>query len=246
MYLTIKGLVLRVTNYNDSDALLTLLTAEYGNITAKVRGLRRKNSPMIAPCQLLAYGEYTLFEYRGMYTVNEARTIELFQPLRRDLAKLSLATYFAQVAEVLSQGDFPDPSLLSLTLNCMYALSELNYAQDKVKAVFELRSACIGGYTPDLSGCHSCGEVFADRFDISQGKLECRHCRDTGSPGIRLPVSASVLDSLRYICHVEPQRMFSFEAGENTMTSLCSIAESYLAAQLERGFSSLDFYKSIQ
>lgn len=246
MYLTTRGLVLRVTNYNDTDALLTLLTPEHGNITAKVRGLRRKNNPMIAQCQLLAYGEYTLFEYRGMYTVNEARTIELFQPLRRNLSKLSLATYFAQVAEVLSQGDFPDPSLLSLTLNCMYALSELNYPENKVKAVFELRCACVAGYMPDLSGCHKCGEVFADRFDISQGKLECQHCRDSESRGIRLPVSNSVLDALRYICFVDTQKMFSFDASEETINALGTISESYLAAQLERGFSSLDFYKSIQ
>ena len=90
MYLTTQALVLRVTDYNDRDALLTLLTKENGKLTVKARGLRRKNSPLIAPCQLLAYGEFTLIEYRGMYTVNEAHSIELFQPLRRDLTKLSL------------------------------------------------------------------------------------------------------------------------------------------------------------
>lgn len=246
MYLTVQGLVLRVTNYNDTDALLSLLTADRGNITVKARGLRRKNSPLIAPCQLLAYGEFTLFEYRDMYTINEARTIELFQPLRRDLGKLSLGTYFAQVAEVLSQGDFPDPSLLSLTLNCMYALSALDLPEQKVKAVFELRCACIAGFAPDLSRCHRCGEIFADRFDISQGKLECSKCRDYESSGIRMPVNGGVLDALRYICFVEPQRMFSFDAGTETMDALSNLAESYLATQMERGFSALDFYKSIQ
>ena len=64
MYLKTQGLVLRVTDYNDRDALLTILTPENGKLTAKARGLRRKNSPLIAPCQLLAYGEYTLFEYK--------------------------------------------------------------------------------------------------------------------------------------------------------------------------------------
>ena len=78
MYLTTKGLVLRVTDYNDRDALLTILTDKHGKLTVKARGLRRKNSPLIAPCQLLAYGEFTLFEYRGMYTVNEAVSVELF------------------------------------------------------------------------------------------------------------------------------------------------------------------------
>ena len=111
MYLTIQGIVLRVTDYNDKDALLTMLTRRHGRLTVKARGLRRKNSPLIAPCQLLAYGEFTLFEYRGQYTINEAQSIELFTPLRRDLTKLSLGTYFAQVSEVLSQEDMPNPEL---------------------------------------------------------------------------------------------------------------------------------------
>ena len=70
MYLTIKGLVLRVTNYNDTDALLTLLTHDHGRLTVKVRNLRRRNSRMSAPCQLLAYSEFTLFTYKDLYTVN--------------------------------------------------------------------------------------------------------------------------------------------------------------------------------
>ena len=85
MYLTTPGLVLRVTDYNDKDALITLLTPKHGKLTVKARGLRRKNSPLVAPCQLLAYGEFTLFEYRGQYTINEAHSLELFQQLRRDL-----------------------------------------------------------------------------------------------------------------------------------------------------------------
>ena len=71
MYLTIRAIVLRVTDYNDRDALLTVLSRDHGKLTIKARGLRRKNSPLIAPCQLLAYGEFTLFEYKGQYTINE-------------------------------------------------------------------------------------------------------------------------------------------------------------------------------
>lgn len=246
MYLTIQGLVLRVTNYNDTDALLTVLSREYGKLTVKARGLRRKNSPLIAPCQLLAYGEFTLFEYRGMYTVNEAHSIELFQQLRRDLCKLSLGTYFAQVAEVVSQEDLPNPGLLSLVLNCLYALAKLNVSENQVKAAFELRSACLAGYTPDLYGCYRCGASVPDRFDISQGRLECADCRDINSGGIRMPVKAGVLDAMRYICACEASKLFSFRAGNETLEDLSHISESYLTTQLERGFSTLDFYKSLQ
>ena len=245
MYLNIQGIVLRVTDYNDRDALLTVLSRNHGKITVKARGLRRKNSPLIAPCQLLAYGEFTLFEYRGMYTINEAHSIELFTALRRDLTKLSLGTYFAQAAEVISQEDLPNPELQSLLLNCLYGLSKLNLPEPLVKSVFELRAACLAGYTPDLYGCHICGGQTPDRFDLTAGQLECRGCRNHESDGIRMPVTPGLLEAMRYICLCDPKRLFGFQVGEETLEMLSGLTEAYLSTQLERGFSALDFYKSL-
>ena len=244
MYLTIQAIVLRVTDYNDRDALLTVLSRNHGKLTIKARGLRRKNSPLTAPCQLLAFAEFTLFEYKGQYTINEAQSLELFMPLRRDLTRLSLGTYFAQAAEVISQEDLPNPELQSLVLNCLFALSKLGEPEDKVKAVFELRAACLAGYMPDLFGCHNCGNQNPDRFDISQGMLECHACRGAGG-GIRMPVNPAILEAMRYICLCEPKKLLSFSIGSENMKALASLTEAYLTTQLERGFSTLDFYKSL-
>lgn len=244
MYMTIRGIVLRVTDYNDRDALLTVLSRNYGKLTVKARGLRRKNSPLTASCQLLAFGEFTLFEYRGQYTINEAHSLELFQNLRRDLTKLSLGTYFAQVAELISQEDLPNPELQSLLLNSLYALSKLNLPENLVKAVFELRAACLAGYTPDLFGCHICGSQNPDRFDLSAGQLECHSCKSLGG-GIRMPVTSGLLEAMRYICLCDPRKLFSFQLGESTQKQLSGLTEAYLTTQLERGFSTLDFYKSL-
>ena len=246
MYLTVRGLVLRVTTYNDTDALIVLLTEAHGKLTVKARGLRRKNSKLSAPCQLLTYGEFVLFEYKDMYTINEAHAIELFQGLRNDLDKLALGTYFAQVSDVVSMEDTPTKELLSLTLNCLFALDKLKLKPDQIKAVFELRVAAVSGYMPDLSGCCRCGAPQPDRFCISEGVLACENCRAGDSQGICLPISSGVLDSMRYICTCESGRIFQFQAGENTLQSLSQITEAYLSTQLERGFSSLDFYKSLQ
>ncbi len=245
MYLTVQALVLRITQYNDTDALITLLTNKYGKLTAKARGLRRKNSSITAACQLLSYGEFVLFENRGLYTINEAHPIELFHDLRTDIEKLALGTYFAQVTEVICQEDIPNPQLQSLTLNCLYALCKLLKSDLLIKAVFELRSACLAGYTPDLSGCTRCGSVYADRFDISAGRLECTVCRSHDSDGIRMPVSPGAVDAMRYICFCDEKQLFSFDVGEGTVKNISQVAESYLSTQLERGFSTLDFYKSL-
>ena len=245
MYLTIQAIVLRVTDYNDRDALLTVLSRNHGKLTIKARGLRRKNSPLVAPCQLLAYGEFTLFEYKNQYTINEAHSLELFQPLRRDLTKLSLGTYFAQVCDVISQEDLPNPELQSLLLNSLFALSKLDVTEQKVKAVFELRAASLAGYMPDLFGCHVCGSQTPDRFDLSAGQLECFRCRMPGSTGIRMPVNPGILEAMRYICLCDPKKLFAFRIGDDTKEQLSALTEAYLTTQLERGFSALDFYKSL-
>lgn len=246
MYTTIQGLVLRVTAYNDTDALLTVLSRDQGKLTLKARGLRRKNSPLVAPCQLLAYGEFTLFEYRGMYSINEAHAIELFPQLRKDLQKLTLGTYFAQVAELICQEDITNPELLSLVLNSLYALAKLDIPEGQVKAVFELRAACLSGYAPDLMRCGSCGNETPELFDLSGGHLICNRCALMVSGGIRMPVAPGVLDAMRYICACEPKKLFAFRIGEETAQNLSYITEGYLTSQLERGFSTLDFYKSLQ
>lgn len=245
MFLTVQGLVIRVKYYNDTDAFLTVLTRDMGRLTVKARGVKRKNSPLIATCQLLAYCEFTLFENRGYYTINEAQSIELFMGLRRDLQMLSLGTYFAEVAELVCQEDIPDPCLLSLVLNCLYALSKLELPEAQVKSVFELRVACLAGYTPNLDGCFNCGKETAEAFDLSMGHLECVECNIRNGSGIRMPLSIATLAAMRYICTCNEKKLFSFQANRETLQELSNITESYLTTQLERGFSTLDFYKSL-
>ena len=103
----------------------------------------------------------------------------------------------------------------------------------------------MAGYAPDLYGCHKCGNPFPDRFDLSEGRLKCSGCRDNNSTGIRMPSHGGMLETMHYITTCDPKRLFSFQAGEQTLEQLSSVTESYLSTQLERGFSALDFYKSL-
>ena len=114
-----------------------------------------------------------------------------------------------------------------------------------VKAVFELRTACIAGFLPDLRGCVICGREDPDRFNITQGVLQCASCRSEDANGIRMPLSTGLLNAMRYICSADPKRLFSFRLSGESYTELSQITESYLTMRLERGFSALDFYKSL-
>ncbi len=243
MYLKTRGLVLREAHYKEADKILTLLTEDHGKMTVKARGVRGKNSHIKAPCQLLACGDFVLFENRDMYLIHEAQTVELFEELRGELELLSLGTYFAQVAEVLSQEDAPTPELLSLTLNALYALGKLKKNQFLVKSAFELRAASQAGFMPELHCCSHCGNPYPDRFSLSDGQAQCSQCHQ--GEGIRLPINQGILDAMRYIVNCPSGKLFSFSLPQESLEVLSGITESYLSTQLERSFSALDFYKSL-
>ena len=60
-----------------------------------------------------------------------------------------------------------------------------------------------------------------------------------------MPVNQSLLEAMRYICLCDPKKLFSFSIGGETAEQLSALTEGYLSTQLERGFSALDFYKSL-
>ena len=50
---------------------------------------------------------------------------------------------------------------------------------------------------------------------------------------------------MRYICFCGSRKIFGFTLSQEAMAQLADVTEAYLTTQLERGFSTLDFYKSL-
>jgi len=148
--------------------------------------------------------------------------------------------------EAVSDEDSPNPEILQLGLNSLYALSRGMYTPEHIKAVFELRLMCLSGFEPDLYVCTACGEETPGDalFSIRGGVIHCRSC-SPGAVGISMPISNAALEAMRFICFAEPKRIFSFSIPPEAEKQLCDVAEAYVAAQLERGFASLDYWKSV-
>lgn len=248
MHITTQGLVLRETVYKESDKILTVLTAEGGKRTVKAQGCRKKGSVLAAGSQLLAWSDMTLYEYRDYFTLREASTIEEFRGLRRDLEKLALGSYFAEAVEAVAEEGVPQPALLSLLLNGLYALDRLDKPLPLVKAAFELRLACVSGFEPLLDACAACGvpEPAAPRLNLTEGVLHCAACKEEIGAGISMPLDAGALAAMRYVADSSPKRFLSFTLGGESLRKFGDTAEAYLMTQLERGFRTLDYYKSLE
>ena len=248
MRLTTQGIVLRETNYKEADKILTVLTRDWGKRTVKARGCRRKNSKLTAASQLLVYSELTLSERGEFTTLTEADPLEQFWSVRQDLETLALASYFAEVAEASAQEGETCPELLSLLLNCLYALDTLKKPRALVKTVFELRLLCLTGYEPRLDACAVCGapEPLRARLHLSQGVLCCAACRGWLGGGVSMPLSPGALAAARYIVSGPPKKLFSFALAEESLRRLGQATEAFLMTQQERGFRTLDYYKQLE
>ncbi len=245
MFKTVNALVLREARYKEADRILTLLTDTDGRLTVKARGALRKSSRTAAATQQLTWSEMTLFGNRGRWTVNEAVVKEGFEGLRADMEKLALGAYFSECMEALSVEDQPEPELLQLGLNCLYALSRGLYPAEKIKAAFETRLMCLSGYAPELSLCAVCGKEPEDPvLSLDHGRVCCRDC--AASMGERAALGADALGAMRYLCAAPPKQLLSFKLGDDALLRLADASEKYLLRRTERGFSTLDYWKKLR
>ena len=245
-YIVTRGIVLRETETKEADKILTLLTGDRGRISVIARGVRRKSCKYAACAQPLVYSEWTLYQKGDWYYANEGATLELFSGLRSDLDALSLGFYLAELTEAVATEEADSDALLRHLLNGLYALSALKKPPALVKAAFELRLMSLAGYEPLADGCAYCGREDAERpmLDVAQGVLRCGNCGRSES-GHSLPLDAGSLSAMRHVVYGDPKRLYSFRLEGEGLERFGAAAEGFLAAQLERGFRTLDFYKSL-
>ena len=244
--IVVRGIVLRGTDTRESDKILTVLTPG-GKLRVIAKGARGRRSRVTAATQLLAYSEMTVSEGGEWYFLAEASTIELFEGVRRDIELLSLASYFAELTEAVALEDVESGPLLRLLLNALYALGSLKKPPVQVKAAFELRAMALTGFEPLAECCAVCGKPEPEEpvLDILDGVVLCRRCKGA-QRGLAMPLTPGALAALRYVLYGDEKRLYSFRTGREDLQKLAEASEAYLHAMLERGFRTLDFYKSLQ
>lgn len=252
----VRGLVIRTVDIKETDRLVTIFTEEQGRITALARGARSLKSRKLAATMQFCYGRYVLYKQGDKLWVKEAELIENFFDIGQSIEGLALANYIAEVLSVVTVAE-ADRDLLRLSLNSLYAISKKLYSVEKIKAAFEIRAISILGFMPNILSCHICDEKSGDFFfDIMGGIIECRACHDKREKGrIEHPdpheshiiciLSEGAKTALGYCVYSPIERVFSFNISDSDMHLFSRAAEEYLLNQLEYGFKSLEFYKSV-
>ncbi len=254
--LEVEGLVLRQVNTGESDEILTILTPDHGKLSVSAKGARNFRSKHASSAQVFTYSNFLLQKTKRYYYIVDSYYKEGFEGIRYDAEKLALATYLVDIAAEFALEDVPNPNLMQVTLNALYALA---YRTDipllRTKAAYEFRLLCEEGFAPELYECGMCHGILEEGgyLDVMNGRVLCRSCQesyihslpyemDNTTAKIHVRVTPAVLSAMRYIVSSPIKRFLSFTMDEAEEQILSVVCERYLVNHLEHSFPSLEYY----
>ncbi len=195
------ALVLRTTDYGESDRVVSLLTQERGRIASFARGARASRKRFGGALEPFTLLSASLKERPAsdLYTLEDVSVQASFGAIRGDLTRIACAGYACDLARELTRDAEPQPGLFALLLAYLRQL-EAGPARPAALRAYELGALREAGFAPRLEACAGCGAAVdpaaAPRlaFDLAQGGALCGGCA-AAAPGA-LPMSPAALAAL--------------------------------------------------
>jgi DNA repair protein RecO (recombination protein O) len=166
------GINLKSVPLGEADRIVTILTRELGLIRAVAAGARKPKSKLGGRGELFVVNHLMLSTGRSLDRIAQAETIESYPALGRNLAKLTVAQYWAEM--VLNQTSSHDATREVFDWMCQ-RLTDLAASQGGLSPLVHLLYGMVqllhlGGILPQVDQCSLSGKV-ADPEAIGMGRV---------------------------------------------------------------------------
>jgi len=108
------GINLKSSPMGEADRVLTILTREHGLVRAVAMGARKHNSSLAGRSGLFVVNQLLIAKGRSLDKVTQAETLESYPGLSRDLQKLTVGQYIAELCLFQALSDQPQEALFVL------------------------------------------------------------------------------------------------------------------------------------
>ena len=163
-----EGIVIKRSNYSESDRIVTIFTKQNGKIKVKATGVRKIASRRSGHIELLNYCIFGLYQGKSMPTLTEVESKESFPLLKKDLKRIGLAYHVCELIDGLCAENQENVDVFMLLGRTLRKLSkEDNLAE--VVYEFELELLRLLGFRKE-----STSTVKIDTRELIENLLERR------------------------------------------------------------------------
>ena len=230
---TLHGIVVKYSDYKESDRVMSVLTVERGLVTLTARGCRKKGSSIAASCEICAYSEFVIFNRVGVDTISTATLLESFYPIREDYKKYESAEQVLHLSKKLTYLSNRWDDAFKL---CYYTLSFIAYTDNNpidLELCFTVKFLKLAGYEPKITECALCGKDLRRdkqlRFSKAMGGAMCDYC-GAGSRS----VAPLTLEAIRRMLKLPIADMKKVSLPDETRKELDTIIYEYADYHLEQ------------
>lgn len=135
----LNGIIIKETDYNEYDKLLTILTRENGKINAYAFNVRRSNSKNIGKVKLFSLGTFELRENNGSYNLENVIIKDDFGELTKDYENVCYASYFIELADYFSYENIESEDVIDLIYFALKSLIKGSIDKKLIRRVYELK-----------------------------------------------------------------------------------------------------------
>ncbi len=215
-YIKTEAIVLRSTDYSESDRILTLFTRTNGKLSAIAKGAKKSKRRFVGRLDVVTCVEAMLFKSRSMELarLDEARLIDGYTELKGDMERLGYASYMVELADEFTPPGEPNEAMFEHLKGFLHMLRGA-VSTESAARFFEVRLLDIAGLMPHLTGCVSCRKDTVEErmcFVMVRGGLLCRGCMGQGIEGIGL--SAGTIKTLVMAARLPAGKLHVLSAGE--------------------------------
>ena len=175
---TVDALVLKQVDYGEADLIVTVLTKEYGKMSFRARGARRKksrNAGKILPCMKSQF-RFDLREGKTMFILKGVNSLKTYPSLHGDLAKSAGGSLVAEVADAMSMGDPAIDSVVFSLVETAWDMVEEGKDIVSVICLFLCDVMRLHGIAPQVDGCVRCGCPKVVAISAREGGFLCDAC----------------------------------------------------------------------
>ena len=220
-----EGIVIRNTDYSETNKIVTLYTREWGKIGAMARGAKKTNSRLAAISQLFTHGYFLVQKGAGLGTLQQGEMISSLRSIREDIFLTAYASYIVELTDKSTDDRKPDPFLFELLFQTLHYLDE-GYDPEVLKNIFELKILNVLGLHPILNQCAVCGSMEGQfSFSVREGGFICHRCLEKDP--YHFKISAAAVKLLRIFYYFDLSRLGNISVKEETKAELKKVISAY-------------------